>query len=95
MSLEFDLFLYVSLVEVLALVAALVLVILAFNGYRKSKSTSMLAAATGFGMLGIASLAEGVFYTVFGYSLIEAQAVRSTLTVVGLVILVYSIHRTR
>jgi len=94
-SFDGGLFWYISAVEVLALIVALLLVVLAYNGYRKSESRSLLAAAVGFGILGVASLAEGLLYDVLGLSLIEAQAFRSTLTAVGLIILLFSIHRTR
>lgn len=86
---------YISAVEVLALCFALVLVILAYQGYRKSQSKSFLSAAIGFGILGVASLTEGLLYDVLGFSLLEAQAFRSTLTAIGLVVLVYSIYKMR
>ena len=89
------LFWYISAVEILALVVALFLVILASRGYRKSQSRSLLAAAVGFGILGVASLTEGLLYSVLGFSLLEAQAFRSTLTAVGLVVLLFSIYKTR
>lgn len=94
-SIDGGLFWYISAVEVLALIIALILVLFAYKGYRKNQSKSLLAAAMGFGILGIASLAEGLLYDVLGFSLIEAQAFRSTLTAVGLAILLYSIHSTR
>ena len=86
---------YISIVEVLSLLIALVLVALAYGGYRKSGNRTMLSAALGFGMLGVASLTEGLLYTVVGLSLDEAHAFRSTLTAVGLIILLYSIHKTK
>ena len=94
-ALDSGLFLYISAVEVLALIVALFLVILAYRGYKKSNSKSLLAAAVGFGIIGVASLTEGLLYDVLGLSLIEAQAFRSTLTAVGLVVLLYSIYKTR
>lgn len=86
---------YISLVETFSLAVALVLVVIAYRGYRKSGSRSLLFAAMGFGILGVASLVEGVLYQFAGYSLGEAQAFRSTLTTIGLVVLVYSIYTTR
>jgi len=89
------LFWYITTVEVLALIVALVLVVLAFRGYKKSQSSSLLAAAVGFGIIGIASLTEGLLYDALGVSLLEAQAFRSTLTAVGLVVLLFSVYKTR
>lgn len=91
---ETGLILYISVIEVFSLAIALVLVVLAFRGYKRSKSRSFLLAAIGFGMLGAASLVEGVLYQFAGLTLDEAHAFRSTLTAVGLVILVYSIYST-
>lgn len=92
---ESGVILYISAVEVFSLVIALVLVVLAFRSYRKSGIQSFLFAAVGFGMLGVASLIEGLLYQFAGFPLDEAQAFRSTLTALGLVILVYSIYRTQ
>ncbi|MGA1974979.1 MAG: hypothetical protein ABSG92_05025 [Conexivisphaerales archaeon] len=86
---------YISGVEILSLVVAFVLVALAYRGYRKSGSSSLLLAAVGFAMLGAASLTEGILYVVVGLSLDEAHAFRSTLTLAGLVILLYSVYKTR
>ncbi len=92
---ESGIIIYISSVEVLSLVIALVLVVFAFRTYRRSGVQSFLLAAFGFGMLGVASLVEGVLYQFAGFPLDEAQAFRSTLTALGLVILVYSVYRTR
>ena len=89
------LILYVSIVEVFSMAIALILVVLALRGYRRSRSDSFLLAAIGFGMLGAASLVEGVLYQIAGFTLDEAHAFRSTLTAVGLVVLLYSIYRLR
>ncbi len=95
MAVESSLILYISAIEVFSLAIALVLVLLAVRGYRRSRSHSFLLAAVGFGMLGAASLVEGVLYQFLGFTLDEAHAFRSTLTAIGLVILVYSIYSTR
>ena len=92
---DFELIWYISAVEVFSLGIALILVLLAFRGYRKSGSRSLLLAAIGFGILGVASLVEGVLYQFSRFTLDEAHAFRSTLTAVGLIVLVYSIYRTR
>jgi len=92
---DFQLIWYISVIEVFSLGVALILVVLAFRGYRKTGSHSLLLAAIGFGILGVASLVEGVLYQFAGFTLDEAHAFRSTLTAAGLVVLVYSIYRTR
>lgn len=92
---EFQIIWYISIVEILSLIIALVLVALAYGGYRKSGNRTMLSAAVGFAMLGVASLVEGLLYDIVGLSLEDAHAFRSTLTALGLVILLYSIHKTR
>ena len=92
---EFQIIWYISIVEILSLFIALVLVLLAFGGYRKTGSRTMLSAAVGFAMLGVASLVEGLLYDVLGVPLENAHAFRSTLTALGLVVLLYSIYKTR
>lgn len=89
------LILYISIIEVFSLAVALILVLLAVRGYSRSGSRSFLLAALGFGLLGAASLVEGILYQFAGFTLDEAHAFRSTLTAVGLVVLVYSIYTTR
>jgi uncharacterized membrane protein len=86
---------YITIVEILSLFIALVLVVLAYGGYRKTRSRAMLSAAVGFAMLGMASLVEGLLYDVLDVPLEDAHAFRSTLTALGLVILLYSIYKTR
>ncbi len=85
---------YVRIVEILSLLIAFVLVALAYGGYRKSGNKTMLLGALGFGMLGVASLTEGILFEGLGLPLEEAHAFRSTLTALGLIILLYSIHKT-
>lgn len=94
MSVDVEVIWYIRVVESLSLVIALVLVALAFGGYRKSRSKAMLSAALGFAMLGIASLVEGILYEGLVTPLEGAHAFRSTLTALGLIILLYSIQKT-
>ena len=92
---ESGLILYISVIEVFSLVIALVLVLMALRSYNRSRSRSFLLAALGFGLLGAASLVEGILYQFGGFTLDQAHAFRSTLTAVGLVVLVLSIYTTR
>lgn len=85
---------YIRAVEVLSLAVATVLAALGYGGYRKSHSRAMLTGALGFGILGAASLLEGLVFELVGLPLEEAHAFRSTLTALGLLILLFSIHRT-
>lgn len=85
---------YLRFVETLSLAIALILVALAYRGYKKHGSRSTLSAAAGFAMLGVASLTEGILFDMLGMPLDVAHAVRSTLTAFGLIILLYSIHVT-
>lgn len=91
---QFQVIWYVRIVEVLSLFIALILVGLAYRGYRKTGSRAMLSAGAGIAMLGAASLVEGAMYEIFGLPLEDAHAFRSTLTALGFVILLYSIYDT-
>lgn len=93
--LDFELIWYIRGVEIVSLAVALVLVTLAYRGYKRSHSKALLLAAIGFAILGAASLAEGLLFEVAGLSLNEAHAFRSTITALGLIVLLYSINKTR
>ncbi len=86
---------YIRSVEFGSLIIALILVALAYSGYRKSRSTSLLLGALGFGMLGMSSLIEGIFFEFVGFQLDEAHALRSTFNALALLILLYSIYKTK
>lgn len=90
-----SIFWYVRFIEVLTLVFASALIILAYKSYKKNKSQSMLLASFGFSFLGIASLVEGIMFDVLKFPLPESHAVRSTITALGFLILLYSIHKTK
>ena len=84
---------YIRSVEVISLLIAFVLVALAYGSYRKTVKVAFLLAAVGFAFLGVASLLEGILFEVVGLSLDEVHAFRSTLTALGLVVLLYSIRK--
>ncbi len=86
---------YISAVEVISLVIAFVLATLAYRSYRRSGSATFVLTAVGFTLLGAASLVEGVLYQLGGFDLDQAHAVRTTLTAVGLAVLLYSIYKTK
>lgn len=88
------LFWFLRLVEISTLVVASILVALAYSAFRKTGSKAMLAGALGFAIIGIASLIEGVLLETAS-SWEEAHVFRSTLTALGLLVLLYSIHKTR
>ncbi len=86
---------YIRFIEIFSLIIASILVTLAYRGYRKSNSKALLLAAVGFGILGVGSLFEGLSFEVFGFDLREAHGFRSTFSAVGLLVLLYSIYKTR
>ncbi len=90
-----DLVWYITAIEVFSLAVAFVLSWFAYRSYRKSRAAGFLLAAVGFAVLGAASLVEGFLYEVMGLPLDEAHAFRSILTATGLVVMLYSIYRTR
>lgn len=77
-----------------SLATALVLVFLAYRGYLKTQSRALLSGALGFGMIGIGALLEGILFEFIGVPFESADIIGATFNAVGLLILLYSIHRT-
>lgn len=93
MIMAFEIIWYVRFVEILSLVIAFVLVVLAYGGYRKSGSRAMLAAALGFAMIGVARLTEGILFELLGFPLVDSHAYSGTIMALGFIVLLYSVQK--
>lgn len=94
MAMVTELIWYIRFLGVLSLVTAIVLVALAYRGYRKTRGRSLLYAALGFLMIGTGALIEGILFEFISFPFENAHAVGATFTASGLLMLLYSIYRT-
>jgi len=87
----FELIWYVRVMEVAALSLGGLIAYLAYRTYRRGGGVAFLLSALGFALITISSILEGFIYEFLNYTLLEAHVVRSTIVVVGFLLLVYSI----
>lgn len=69
--------------------------LLSFVAYRRYRSALMLYIFVGFLMLTAGSVVEGILFEVFGTPLDMAHLVESSITLVGLLVLVYHLRPAR
>jgi len=81
--------------KVLAFVLGLFIVYLAYRGYRRNKSQPLLYVALGFGLITAGTILEGLFYVMLGQALLEAIAVGTIVTVLGFVVIIYSVYAVK
>jgi len=83
---------YVRGIEIAGLLLGLTIAYFAYRGYQKSGSRSLIYTATGFVLLSLASMVEGIAFEFAGIPLLESTAIRSTITLLGFLVLLYSIR---
>jgi hypothetical protein len=64
----------------------------AFRGYRRYGSEPMLYLATGFAVISIGSVIEGVLFDVLHFSIFWAGTVQTSIVAFGMLIVLYSLH---
>ena len=93
---EFDqLFWFVTVVRVAALVLGAFIVYLAYKGYRRNKTQPLLYVALGFALITIGTILEGTLFVMFQIDLREALGVGSVLTLLGFLSIIYSIYSVK
>lgn len=79
--------------KLLVVVLGSAIVFAAYGAYRRTDSTWMLFVSIGFALVTLGSVVEGLLFEFLGYGLMEAHIVESTLVLVGLLTLIYSLKR--
>ncbi len=79
--------------KLLVVVFGSAVVFAAYGAYRRTESIRMLFVSIGFALVTLGSLVEGILFELLGYNLMEAHIVESTLVLVGLLTLIYSLKR--
>lgn len=90
-----QLFWFATLAKVVALVLGAFIVYLAYKGYRRNRSKPLLYVALGFGLITASTIAEGVLYVMLGSELLAAIAAGTAVTVIGFIVIIYSIYSVK
>jgi uncharacterized membrane protein (DUF441 family) len=89
------LFWFATLAKLVALVLGTFIVYLAYTGYRRNRSKPLLYVALGFGLITAGTIAEGVLYVILGSQLLAAIATGTAVTVIGFIVIIYSIYSVK
>lgn len=82
----------VRILEGAGLVVGLIITYFALKAYGRSKQKVMIVLAIAFIFLTTAGIAEGVLFEVINYDILSAQAVRSAISLAGLISILYAIR---
>lgn len=64
----------------------------AYRGYRRHDSEPMLYLATGFAVISVGAVIEGVLFDVLGFSIFWAGTVQTSIVAVGMLVILYSLY---
>lgn len=82
---------YLRVFQAIIVVLGIVIVYFAVKGYRKTKSKSLLFLALGFLIVTVGAVAAGVLFELLNYDIVTVEAIQAATTVVGFLVIVYSI----
>ena len=82
---------YLRFFQAIIVVLGIVIVYFAVRGYRKTKSKSLLFLALGFLIVTVGAVAAGVLFELLNYDIVTVEAIQAATTVVGFLVIVYSI----
>ena len=82
---------YLRVFQAIIVVLGIVIVYFAVKGYGKTKSESLLFLALGFLIVTVGAVAAGVLFELLNYDLVTVEAIQAATTVVGFLVIVYSI----
>ena len=84
-----------TLTKVVALILGAFIVYLAYKGYKRNSSKPLLYVALGFALITAGTIAEGILYVMLGSELLSAIATGTAVTVLGFVVIIYSIYSVK
>ncbi len=82
----------VIVTRLLSLILGAAIVILAYKGYRRSNSRSMMFLALGLTLVTIGAFVEGVLFEFFHFDITLIHAVESTINVLGFLTILYAVR---
>jgi hypothetical protein len=81
--------------KLLALILGSFIVYLAYMGYRRNAAKPLLYTSIGFALITLGTIAEGILYVILGADLLPAIATGTTITVLGFIVIIYSIYSVK
>ncbi len=84
-----------TIVKMTALILGAFIVHLAYKGYKRNSSKPLLYVALGFAFITAGTIVEGLLYVIFTSDLLVAIATGTAITVMGLIVIIYSIYSTK
>ena len=82
----------VIVTRLLSLFLGAAIVVLAYKGFRRSNSKSMIFLAIGLALVTMGAFVEGVLFEFFGLDIILTHAIESTINVLGFLTILYSVR---
>jgi hypothetical protein len=89
------LFWVTTVTKLVALILGSFIVYLAYKGYRRNAAKPLLYTSLGFGLITAGTIVEGIIYVILGGDLLPAMATGTAVTVLGFVVIIYSIYSVR
>jgi uncharacterized membrane protein YdjX (TVP38/TMEM64 family) len=81
--------------KVVALILGAFIVYVAYKGYKRNSSKPLIYVALGFALITAGTIVEGILYVMLGSELLSAIATGTTVTVLGFVVIIYSIYSVK
>jgi hypothetical protein len=85
--------LFLVIIKFFTVIAGLYIVFLAFKAYRQRPARNVLWLAVGMAILTLGAISEGIAYQAIGWSIEQSHIFEAIVTLIGFVILVYSVLR--
>ncbi len=90
-----QLFWVTSITKIIALFLGAFIVYLAYKGYRRNVSKPLLYVALGFGLITAGTLLEGIVFVIIRSDILAAIATGTIVTVIGFLVIIYSIYSVK
>jgi hypothetical protein len=84
----------VRILESVSVILGALLAYFAYRGYRRSRSATYIAAASGFLLLSVGNLAGGILFELAAAPLLYSQMIRAAISTGGLLLLLYSVLKS-
>ena len=84
-----------TIIKMVALILGTFIVYLAYKGYKRNSSKPLLYVSLGFALITAGTVMEGILYVIFISNLLMAIIAGTAVTVIGLIVIIYSIYSVK